>query len=217
VATLNAFWEVDLWGRVRRLNESARAQFLASEEARRGVRLSLLSDVATDYLRLLELDQELEIARRTTNSFGESLKNFHAAHGRRHGFGLGSSARRSRPGRRGRRHTVHPGQISTTENELCILLGRPRADSCAPVLHSWLPPKFRRACPPPCWSAGPMCAKRSNCCAPPTRKSANRWRSSFPKIGLTAFSRKNQPGIVRLYVGRRQRLGRGRRGRRSAF
>jgi multidrug efflux system outer membrane protein len=61
VATLNAFWEVDLWGRVRRLNESARAQFLASEEARRGVRLSLLSEVATDYFQLLELDQELEI------------------------------------------------------------------------------------------------------------------------------------------------------------
>src|ERR1700761_8713984 len=44
VATLNAFWEVDLWGRVRRLNEAARAEFLASEEGRRGVRLSLLSD-----------------------------------------------------------------------------------------------------------------------------------------------------------------------------
>jgi len=72
VATLNAFWEVDLWGRVRRLNESARAQLLASEEAQRGVKLSLLSDVATDYLRLLELDRELEIAMRTTNSFDES-------------------------------------------------------------------------------------------------------------------------------------------------
>ena len=42
VATLNAFWEVDLWGRVRRLNESARAQLLASQEARRGVRLSFV-------------------------------------------------------------------------------------------------------------------------------------------------------------------------------
>src|SRR5438105_3119891 len=75
-ATLNAFWEVDLWGRVRRLNESARARFLASEEARRGVRLSLLSEVAADYFRLLELDRELEIAGRTTNSFGDSLKIF---------------------------------------------------------------------------------------------------------------------------------------------
>src|ERR1041385_8896817 len=73
-ATLHTFWEVDLWGRVRRLNESARAQLLASEEARRGVQLSLLSDVATAYLQLLELDQELEIARRSTNSFAESLR-----------------------------------------------------------------------------------------------------------------------------------------------
>src|SRR3989442_3627528 len=75
-ATLNAFWEVDLCGRVRRLNESARARFLASEEARRGVRLSLLGEVATDYFRLLKLDLELEIASRTTNSFTESLKIF---------------------------------------------------------------------------------------------------------------------------------------------
>ena len=74
--TLNAFWELDLWGRVRRLNESARAQFLATEEGRRGVLLSLLSDVSTVYLRLLELDQELEVATRTTNSFGDSLKIF---------------------------------------------------------------------------------------------------------------------------------------------
>ena len=76
IATVNAFWEVDLWGRVRRLNESDRAQLLASEEARRGVRLSLISDVATTYFELLELDQELEIATRTTNSFAESLRIF---------------------------------------------------------------------------------------------------------------------------------------------
>jgi multidrug efflux system outer membrane protein len=49
LVSLNAFWEVDLWGRVRRLNESARAQFLASEEARRGVRLSLLGEVARNW------------------------------------------------------------------------------------------------------------------------------------------------------------------------
>ena len=73
---LNASWEIDLWGRVRRLNEAARAQFLASQEARRGVRLSLIAELAQDYFQLLELDAELEIARRTTNSFGESLRIF---------------------------------------------------------------------------------------------------------------------------------------------
>ena len=123
VATLNAFWEVDLWGRVRRLNESARAQFLATEEARHGVWLSLLSDVASDYFRLLELDQELEIARRTTDSFGESLRIFtQRAEG-----GTASDLESSRAeAALADAMAAIPSiedQVSVTENELCLLLG----------------------------------------------------------------------------------------------
>jgi multidrug efflux system outer membrane protein len=73
---LAAAWEFDLWGRVRRLDEAARSQYLASEEARRGVLLSLTSDVAAAYYELLELDEELQIVRNATQSFGESLKLF---------------------------------------------------------------------------------------------------------------------------------------------
>jgi multidrug efflux system outer membrane protein len=73
---LGAAWELDLWGRVRRLDEAARSQYLASEDARRGVELSLVSDVATAYYELLELDAELSIAQQATQSFGESLKLF---------------------------------------------------------------------------------------------------------------------------------------------
>ena len=73
---LGAAWELDLWGRVRRLDEAARAQYLATEEGRRAVLLSLVSDVATAYYELLELDEELAIARSATESFGESLKLF---------------------------------------------------------------------------------------------------------------------------------------------
>jgi multidrug efflux system outer membrane protein len=72
----NVSWEIDLWGRIRRLNESARAQFLATAEARTNVMLSLITTVAADYFQLLALDQELQIARDTTNSFGQSLKIF---------------------------------------------------------------------------------------------------------------------------------------------
>jgi multidrug efflux system outer membrane protein len=75
-AAVFASWEVDLWGRIRRLNESARAQFLATAEARTNVMLSLIATVASDYFQLLALDQELQIARDTTNSFGQSLKLF---------------------------------------------------------------------------------------------------------------------------------------------
>lgn len=72
----NASWEIDLWGQIRRLNESARAQFLASGEARRDVTISLIAQVAQGYFQLLALDRQLEIARQSTNSFGESLKIF---------------------------------------------------------------------------------------------------------------------------------------------
>jgi multidrug efflux system outer membrane protein len=73
---LTASWELDLWGRIRRLNEATLAQYLATEEARRGVLLTLVSDVAQAYFELLELDLELAIAKRTTESFGESLRIF---------------------------------------------------------------------------------------------------------------------------------------------
>src|SRR4051812_26358155 len=64
----NASWEIDLWGRIRRLNEAARAQLLASQEMRRDIMVTVLSDVATTYFELLSLDSALEIARRTTNT-----------------------------------------------------------------------------------------------------------------------------------------------------
>src|SRR5262249_9453431 len=51
-------WEIDLWGRIRRLNEAALARYLSTEEARRGVLLSLVSDVATSYFQLRALDYE---------------------------------------------------------------------------------------------------------------------------------------------------------------
>jgi len=75
-ANVSISWELDVWGRIRRLNESARAQYLATEEGRRGVILSLLSDVAIAYLDLRELDQELVIARNTTAAFEDTYELF---------------------------------------------------------------------------------------------------------------------------------------------
>ena len=58
-------WEADLWGKLRRTSESARESFLATEEARRAVAISLVANVAGLYCQLREFDAELEIARRT--------------------------------------------------------------------------------------------------------------------------------------------------------
>ncbi len=75
-ASAGISWEADLWGRIRRLNEAARAQYLATEEGRRAVTLALVSEVATAYFDLRALDAELDIARRSTAQFGDTRDLF---------------------------------------------------------------------------------------------------------------------------------------------
>jgi multidrug efflux system outer membrane protein len=75
-ATINVGWELDVWGRIRRSTEAARAELLAAEEGRRTVILTLVSAVATSYVELRNLDQQLVIANRTLETRGESLRLF---------------------------------------------------------------------------------------------------------------------------------------------
>ena len=76
LAALNVGWELDVWGRIRRASEAARAQLLAEEEVRRTVILTLVSSVASSYINLRNLDYQLEIARRTLQSRGETVDLF---------------------------------------------------------------------------------------------------------------------------------------------
>lgn len=73
---LSAFWEVDIWGRIRRANEAALADLLAADEVRRGVILTITSQIAITYFDLLSLDSQLEIAKRTVESRAKSLDLF---------------------------------------------------------------------------------------------------------------------------------------------
>jgi outer membrane protein, multidrug efflux system len=66
-------WEVDVWGRIRRQTESARADLFAAEWAQRAVLVTVISQVASAYFALRELDDELEIAQRTLASRQKSL------------------------------------------------------------------------------------------------------------------------------------------------
>jgi multidrug efflux system outer membrane protein len=72
--SLSLVWELDFWGKFRRATESARASLLAQEWARRQVIASLVSDVASAYFQLRELDLELEISRQTLASRRGSLE-----------------------------------------------------------------------------------------------------------------------------------------------
>ncbi|MGO9122022.1 MAG: efflux transporter outer membrane subunit [Syntrophales bacterium] len=75
-ASLNASWEIDLWGKLRRATEASRADLLSQEEGRRGVILTLVTSVASAYVNLLNFDNQLEIAERTAQSRKESYDLF---------------------------------------------------------------------------------------------------------------------------------------------
>jgi NodT family efflux transporter outer membrane factor (OMF) lipoprotein len=67
-------WELDVWGRIRRLTEAARAQYLASEEARHAVVTTLIGDVSMNYFNLRESDMELAIANQTLTDAQNGLR-----------------------------------------------------------------------------------------------------------------------------------------------
>lgn len=75
-AVLDAAWELDIWGRIRRSTEAARARLLAQEDVRRGVMLTLVTDVAAGYFHLLELDHELAISEDSARTFKSSFDLF---------------------------------------------------------------------------------------------------------------------------------------------
>ena len=75
-ANLNATWQIDLFGRVRRQSEGVQAQVYASEQGRRGVILSVVTSVATSYIVLRGLDRELEIARATAQNYADTKQLF---------------------------------------------------------------------------------------------------------------------------------------------
>jgi multidrug efflux system outer membrane protein len=118
-------WELDIFGRIRRQTEAAKAQYLATEEARRGVLLSLVSDVATAYFELRELDTELEIAKRTTEAFQGTSQLFE----RRLEGGAASALETARAeaslGLVAAQIPEIERAIVAKENQLNYLLGRP--------------------------------------------------------------------------------------------
>ena len=81
--TADAAFQLDFFGRLRRANEAARAELLATEDARQTVILTLVSDVASDYFSLLQLDLQLQITRDTVSTQKDSVKltNFRLEHG----------------------------------------------------------------------------------------------------------------------------------------
>jgi multidrug efflux system outer membrane protein len=125
-ATLS--WEIDLWGRIRRLNESARASLLATEYGRRGAILTVVSEVARAYMELRDFDAQLALAERQVEIRQQSLTlakdRFEGGLTSELDVRQGESALASAEGIVAALHR----QRTQKENELSVLLGRPPGD-----------------------------------------------------------------------------------------
>lgn len=121
---LSLNWELDIWGRIRRSTEAARAQLMSSEYARQAIVMSLVTGVAQAYFELRELDLQLEITQRSVKAFQDTFDLF----SRKFAGGAASKLEISRAGaalaQAAEQVPSIENQIFAKENEINFLLGR---------------------------------------------------------------------------------------------
>jgi len=123
-AALQASWEIDLWGRIRRQSEAAYANVLATDEARRGVILSLVASVANSYLQLRGLDAQLQVAKKTLQTYKESVDLFTLQFQYGQVSMMNVAQAQSQYETAAAQIPLLESQIAQTQNSLAVLIGR---------------------------------------------------------------------------------------------
>jgi multidrug efflux system outer membrane protein len=194
---VNAVWEIDFWGRIRRLTQAARAQYLATDEARRGVTISLVSDVATAYFSLLQLDEEVRIQRAATNAYAGTYRIFDER--RINGVASRLETDRAAAALANAAAAIPQleTQIASTENQINVLLGRnpgpisrgslSNAPTFAPEIPAGLPSTLLQRRPDILQTEQLLVAANANIGAS--------LGNFFPHIGLTTFFGKVSPEL----------------------
>jgi multidrug efflux system outer membrane protein len=202
-ATIDLSFEIDLWGRLRRASEAARAELLASEEARRVVAMTLVSDVAAAYLRLRQLDLELETTRRNVVSRRDSLRLVRD----RLDAGL-TSALDLRQAEAELASTAAQvpdleRQVAQTENQLSILLGRNpgRIDRGRPLTGQTSPPAVPAGLPSALLERRPDIRRAEAELVATNARIGVARAAFFPQVTLTGFFGVESAALSDLFTG----------------
>ena len=181
-------WEIDVWGRIRRASEAARAELFAADSFRRGVLLSLVSEVAGAYYELIELDRELEIARQSTEDFRETLDLFE----RRYEGGVGSKLQTTRAeAALADAASAIPElerRIAATENRISVLVARPPGEVSRgkPLLEQQTPPQTPPGLPAQLLERRPDIVQAEEEIVAANARVGVAMGNFLPRIGLTA-------------------------------
>jgi multidrug efflux system outer membrane protein len=194
-------WEIDLWGRVRSSTEAARRQLLSAEETRRALHVSLIGQVASAYLTLLDLDTQLDVARTTVQARGESLRVVKARF--QGGITSASDLRQAESNFAGAEAAVAALERSRAqaENALSVLVGRnpgpvARASRALPLAT---PPQLPAGLPSALLARRPdVLAAEQQIRAADASVDAAR-KAYFPVISLTGFLGFASPALKDLF------------------
>jgi outer membrane protein, multidrug efflux system len=196
-------FELDLWGRLRRATESSRASLLAAEENRKAVVTTLVSDIATAYFNLRELDYELDISTRTLGTRKDSLQLTEL----RRGGGVATilDLRQAEQLIETAAETIPAleQQIGQTENQISLLLGKnPQAIARGKSLtEQEFPPEIPAGLPSALLERRPdIRAAEQNLIAANAQIGVAK-AAYFPQISLTAALGGQSTQLTSLFAG----------------
>jgi multidrug efflux system outer membrane protein len=203
MAIARVSWEADLWGRIRRTNEGARAQYLATEEARRGVMLTLASEVSQAYFELLGLRLQLDTAKESAQSFTVTLKLVT----QRQQEGIGNEVQTSRAATdlanaSGSIPEIER-QIALKENQISVLMGKnPGPIETRPKFLGEVPPEVPAGLPSTLLERRPDVLAAEQAMRNANAQIGVAQAAYFPTIGLTTFFGKLSTPLENLSLGR---------------
>ena len=198
----NLSWELDIWGRVRRSNEAARGDLLSKEENRRAVVLELVSSVAQAYFDLLQFDMQLDIAKRTLQSWEESVR---IARSRlRQGVitKLDADQFEAERANAAARAAELERQLVQKENQLSLLLGRnPESIRVGSRLtEQVMPPDVTAGLPSELLQRRPDLVRAEQELAAATARIGMAKADRFPKLSLTGILGVASPQLSKLFA-----------------
>jgi outer membrane protein, multidrug efflux system len=185
----NLSWEIDIWGRIRRSNEAARADLLSKEENRRAVTIQLVSAVGEAYFNLLQFDAQLDIAKRTLQSWEESVRISQARLKQGLNSRLDMDQFEAERASAAARMAELERQMVQAENQLSVLLGRkPFAITRGRSLHEQvMPPDVPAGLPSELLQRRPDLLQTEQQLAAATARIGAAKADRFPKITLTSL------------------------------
>ncbi len=195
-------WELDIWGRIRRSNEAARADLLSKEENRRAVVLQLVSGVGEAYFNLLQFDTQLDIAKRTLQSWEESVRIAQARLKQGMTSRLDTDQFEAERANAAARAAELERQMVQAENQLSVLLGRrPQAiPRGKPLYEQLVPPAVPAGLPSGLLQRRPDLLQAEQQLVAATARIGMAKADRFPKISLTGLLGVASPQLSKLFT-----------------